>query len=52
MLVTSHLGARCGVGNSRRIISSTLLTLFLLPALYRIFEREIEAADPMPDEVA
>ncbi|MFN0022898.1 MAG: efflux RND transporter permease subunit, partial [Parvularculaceae bacterium] len=28
------------------IVSSTLLTLFALPAIYRLFHRDVEAADP------
>jgi cobalt-zinc-cadmium resistance protein CzcA len=28
------------------IVSSTILTLFALPAIYRLFHRDVEAADP------
>jgi cobalt-zinc-cadmium resistance protein CzcA len=34
------------------LVSATLLTLFVLPALYLLFERRRRAEEPEPDEAA
>ena len=46
--ITVMLPAAVVIGG---LISSTLLTLFLLPTLYKVFERENNAAEsePMPE---